>query len=185
MTKPIYIPDYVPCVPANINRDRLWNELDWERREGAPRREYWQNDYGLAYTYGQGAGQRTYEAKTWDHFVDEYRRRLNEEFGYKIDCCFLNGYNDERDALGWHSDDSPEMNPEQPVITLSLGAERNISFRPLGSKDPSEIETIRLGHGSICIMPPGFQQTHQHKIPKGDRQGMSFRISLTYRGMIV
>lgn len=181
MNSPIYIPNYVPIVPANINRDRLWNELDWERREGAPRREYWQNDYGLAYTYGQGAGQRTYDAKPWDDFVNEYRNRLNEEFGFKLDCCFLNGYNDEKDALGYHADDSPEMSMEQPVITLSLGAERNIMFR---NNETREVTTLKLGHGSICIMPAGFQLTHQHKIPKGDRP-MGPRISLTYRGMIV
>lgn len=181
----IYVPGYVPKEIADAEFKRLWEELDWERREGAPRREYWQNDYDLPYTYGRGEGQRTYAAKPWDRFVDEYRHKMNAEYGFKLDCCFLNGYNDEKDSLGWHSDDSPEMNAAQPVISLSLGEERNIMFRPIGSKDQSQIETVRLGHGSICIMPPGFQQTHQHKIPKGDRQGMGPRISLTYRGMIV
>jgi alkylated DNA repair dioxygenase AlkB len=182
MMKPIYIPGYVPKDIADREFTRLWEELDWERREGAPRREYWQNDYDLAYTYGSGERARTYEAKPWDRFVDDYRELMNAEFGFKLDCCFLNGYNDEKDSLGWHADDSPEMNPAQPVISLSLGAERDICFRPIGAKGTGE--TVRLGHGSICIMPPGFQQTHVHKIPKGDRP-MGPRISLTYRGMIV
>jgi alkylated DNA repair dioxygenase AlkB len=180
-----YIPGYVPKEIADAEFERLWNTIDWERRDGAPRREYWQNDYDLPYTYGSGNGVRTYEAKPWDAFVDLCRQQQNSENGWKLDCCFINGYETEKDALGWHADDSPEMNPEQPVTVISLGEERNIMFRPVGSKDPTEIQTVRLGHGSLLIMPPGFQQTHQHKIPKGDRQGMRPRISLTYRGMIL
>lgn len=179
--KTIYITDYVSKETADAEFDRLWNTLDWERREGAPRREYWQNDYDLAYTYGRGAGERTYAAKPWDGFVDEYRVKQNAEFGYNLDCCFLNGYDNERDALGWHADDSPEMNPNEPVTVISLGAERNIMFRDNATK---ELTTLRLGHGSLCVMPAGFQQLNQHKIPKGDRE-MGPRVSLTYRGMIV
>jgi alkylated DNA repair dioxygenase AlkB len=178
----IYTEGYVAKDEADKEFARLWSELDWERREGAPRREYWQNDYNAAYTYGRGEGQRTYEAKPWDAFVDAYRVKLNDEFGFKLDCCFLNGYNDEKDSLGWHADDSPEMNPAEPVVVISLGEARNIMFRDYATKT---IETVRLGHGSCLIMPAGFQQTHQHKIPKGDRTGMGPRISLTYRGMIV
>lgn len=180
--EPIYIAGYVPKEIADAEFERLWNDLDWERRDGAPRREYWQNDYDLPYTYGRGAGERTYEAKPWDKFVDEYRVRQNEEYGFRLDCCFLNGYNDEKDALGWHADDSPEMNPDEPVTVISLGEERNIMFR---NNETREITTLRLGHGSLCIMPAGFQQVMQHKIPKGDRIGMGPRISLTYRGMIL
>lgn len=179
---PLYVPGFVNKASADQAFDRLWQTLDWERREGAPRREYWQNDYRLAYTYGKAEGQRTYDAKPWDEFVDAQRNAINSRFGYKIDCCFINGYNDEKDSLGWHADDSPEMNPAQPVMSLSLGQERNIMVRDNESR---VIETIRLGHGSLFIMPPRYQQTHQHKIPKGDRQGMGPRISLTYRGMLV
>ena len=176
-----YIPDFLPRPVADDEFDFLWNKLDWEMREGAPRREYWQNEYGLAYTYGSGNGVRTYECKPWSPFVKLLMIDQNSKFGFKLDCCFINGYADEKQALGWHADDSPEMNPEQPVTVISLGEERNIMFRDYATKT---IETVRLGHGSLCIMPPGFQQTHQHKIPKGDRP-MGPRISLTYRGMIV
>jgi alkylated DNA repair dioxygenase AlkB len=108
---------------------------------------------------------RTYDAKPWDGWVNGIKDELNSKRGINLDCCFINGYNDEKDSLGWHADDSPEMNPDEPVVVISLGAERNIMFR---NYETREIQTVRLGHGSLCIMPPGFQQTHQHKIPKGD-----------------
>lgn len=178
---PIYIPNYVDAVEAAGQFSWLWDGLDWERRPNAPRREYWQNNYGLPYTYGRGAGQRTYECKPWDGFVLATMERINSEFGFAMDCCFINGYNDEKDALGWHADDSPEMNPAEPVLSLSLGAERYIHTRDNAT---SEVNKYLLGSGSLFIMPAGFQQSHQHKIPKGDRP-CGHRISLTYRGLIV
>ncbi len=173
----IYIPKYVPDDDFN----RLWDTLDWERRDGAPRREYWQNDFDVPYTYGSGIGIRTYDAKPWDSFINDCRHKINDEFGFKLNCCFVNGYNDHKDSLGWHADDSPEMSMEQPVAVISLGAERNIMLR---NNETKAIETVRLDSGSLLIMPAGFQLTHQHKIPKGDRP-MGPRVSLTYRGLLV
>lgn len=177
---PIYIPEYLARDVADAEFARLWENLAWERRPDAPRREYWQNIFGLPYTYGRGTGARTYECKPWDDFIRATMDRINIEFGFGLNCCFVNGYDDERDALGWHADDSPEMSHDEPVLSLSLGAARLISTRHLETR---QIERFTLGHGSLFIMPPGFQKTHEHKIPKGDRP-MGPRISLTYRGMI-
>lgn len=179
--KPIYIPGYIEASIASQEFQRLWDHLDWDMIENVPRREYWQNNYNLAYTYGRGVGTRTYECKPWDDFILAVMERINTEFDFLLDCCFVNGYGDERDSLGWHADDSPEMNPAQPVLSLSFGAERDIKFR---NNETREISTVRLGHGSLMIMPAGFQQTHQHKIPKGDRP-CGPRVSLTYRGMVL
>lgn len=176
-----YLDALLPKEKADAEFQRLWNELDWEQREDAPRREYWMNNYGLPYTYGRGAGVRTYECKPWDDFAHGWMLALNSMYSWKLDCCFMNGYKDERDQLGWHADDSPEMNPEQPVVVISLGAERDIMFRDKESRATSR---QLLGHGSALIMPAGFQQTHEHRIPKAGRQ-LGPRISLTYRGMIV
>jgi alkylated DNA repair dioxygenase AlkB len=179
--EPIYIPNYVSKDTADREFERLWNTLDWEKRDGAPRLEYWQNNYGLAYTYGRGTGERTYDCRPWDDFLLDEMHRMNGDFGFKLDCCFVNGYKDEKDSLGFHADDSPEMSPEQPVISFSLGAERVIAWR---NNETREISSRLLQHGSLFIMPPGFQQSYQHKIPKGDRP-MGPRVSATYRGLII
>ena len=123
---------------------------------------------------------RTYLCKQWDNFILDTMNDLNKSYGWDLNCCFVNGYNDEKDSLGWHSDDSPEMSHDQPIISLSLGATRNIMTRDLETK---EINTYPLENGSIFVMPKGFQLTHEHKIPKGS-QPCGPRISLTYRSMI-
>ncbi len=45
------------------------------------------------------------------------------------------------------------------------------------------ITKLKLGHGSLCLMQPGMQDTHQHRIPKAGFQ-CGERISLTFRGYV-
>lgn len=179
--EPIYIPGFVPKEIADAEFARMWDELAWERRADAPRREYWQNNYDMPYTYGRGAGERTYEARPWDAVVKEWMERLNDERGYKLDCCFMNGYENARDWLGWHSDNSDELNDDQPVISLSLGGERDIEIRDMAK---TFTKRFRLEHGSVFIMPPNFQDAYEHRIPKAGFN-VGPRISLTYRALIV
>lgn len=194
---PIYMPEFVwePSVLMNM----LWTDLPWENREGAPRRECWFNPYGREYTYGSGEHARTYQAHPLDdreyfsYAIAGVMATLNHQTGASYDCCFVNGYAHGRQHLGWHSDDSPEMDQAHPIATVSLGAEREIWFRekPHAVLNRSEslnnesLTKITLEAGSACIMPAGMQQTHQHRIPKsplGDACGA--RISLTYRRLV-
>lgn len=161
--------------------ERLWNELDWERHGSTPRRECYSNDNGKPYTYGNPKFARTYEAKPWHKDVLEIRWALEKLLNTKLDVCFINGYEDHRDHLGWHADDSPEMDDNRPIVTVSFGAERYIWFRK--NSDPENVRKVLLENGSSCIMLPGMQDTHMHRIPKHDRE-CGPRISLTYRGYI-
>lgn len=176
----MYYPKFVSEAIANEQLEYMWNNLDWYQVENTPRREYWQNVYDVPYTYGSGRGVRTYEARPWDSYCAGLMYSLNRTFDCNMNCCFINGYSDEKDSLGWHADDSPEMNDDQPIISVSLGEEREIFTR---NNETKEITKYMLGNGSAFVMPPGFQNTHEHKIPRGGRP-MGKRISLTYRNII-
>jgi alkylated DNA repair dioxygenase AlkB len=182
---PIYIAEFVDAPDTVLAA--LQTNLEWERRD-APRSEYYFNDYAEPYTYGRGAGRRTYTPHTrWHPLVYDIREKLERQCNCIFEACFLNRYHDQRDHLGWHSDDSPEMDPGRSVVSVSLGVEREIWIRPRVDRSESTqlsnllINKYSLAHGSAFIMPPGFQQLYQHKIPKA-----SFicgeRISLTFRG---
>jgi alkylated DNA repair dioxygenase AlkB len=97
-----------------------------------------------------------------------------------FDVVFLNGYKDQSDQLGWHADDSPEMDDNRSIAIISLGAEREIWFRKNGE---TLIHKLLLENGSVCLMLPGMQDTHQHRIPKANH-AVGKRISLTFRGTI-
>lgn len=98
-----------------------------------------------------------------------------------MEVCFLNGYENSRDHLGWHSDDSPKMDDSRPIAIVTLGAEREINFAPL--IDLSDVTRLKLESGSLCVMAPGMQDSHAHKIPKAGFE-CGPRISLTFRGFV-
>lgn len=179
MTAPVeYIPNFVTDPDAAFAA--LKEGLDWERRDDAPRCEYYCNDVDEPYVYGRGAGRRTYLPRPYIPEILSIRKALEEYAGCPFEVCFLNMYLNQRDHLGWHADDSPEMDPDRPIVSVSLGVEREIWFK---RKDEEMIERVTLGHGSACIMAPGMQREYLHRIPKA-----SFicgeRISLTFRGYV-
>lgn len=159
----------------------LWAELDWERRGSTPRREYYANDYGVPYLYGRGAGVREYLPKPWHPRMEEIRRNLEAATGVKFDVCFLNGYEDQSDHLGWHADDSITMDDNRPIAIVSLGVAREFWYCP--QNDRKDVSKLLLENGSLCLMPPGMQDTHYHRIPKAGFT-CGARISLTFRGYV-
>mgnify|MGYP001551085731 CR=1 FL=1 len=175
----IYIPNFIPTEDL---ADRLWSDLAWTQVAGN-RREYYANAIpGGTYTYGRGIGQRTYQPQPTHPVIEQLRAAVQQKTLCALEAVVLNGYEDGNDALGFHSDDSPEVDPQRPIAVISLGEIREIMFRPrpdLGVE--GDVERLTLGSGSLLIMPAGMQQTHQHRIPKAGRV-CGKRVSLTFRG---
>lgn len=181
MTPPVeYVPNFVPPT-LNSYYMTLAMDLDWEKRDDAPRKEYYCNDTDTPYTYGRGAGVRTYERKPWKQWILGIRAVLEKQLDYKFDVCFLNMYQDNRDWLGWHSDDSPEMDPARPIVSVSFGQAREIQIRSLADK--TNTYSYLLESCSAFIMNAGCQQEWEHRIPKAGYVANP-RVSLTFRGYL-
>lgn len=190
-----YIPNFVE--DADNVFLRLKNELTWVRRESTPRKEVYMNDFPVPYTYGTPPYARTYMPVPYHDDVLIIRKKLEAELNCAFEVCFLNLYEDQSDQLGWHSDDSPEMDDLRPIVSISLGVEREIWFRKIPTLHKVGISRgelfvigasnnttkLKLEHGSACIMLPGMQDTHQHRIPKAGFL-CGERISLTFRGYV-
>lgn len=174
-----YTPGFI-ADPA-VAFEELWNELDWERRGSTPRLEYYANDVPVPYTYGKGAGVRTYESKVWHPRMKAIQAQVEAVTGVRLEACFLNGYENAREQLGTHADDSPEMDDDRPIAIVTLGGERNILFFP--QDNPKQVTRLLLQSGSLCLMLPGMQDTHFHRIPKAGFE-VGPRISLTFRGYL-
>jgi alkylated DNA repair dioxygenase AlkB len=178
-----YIEKFVE--PENIFKS-LWDELNWERRADAPRREYWINTLNRSYTYGRGVGVRTYFPQETHPLIEKCTDALEKHLGFRFEGCFLNGYESERDALGWHADDDPGIDHAFPIAVISLyGEPVNAGLRTIQTKnkETSEIESFILGDGSLFLMDAGMQDTHFHRIPKAGFK-VRPRISLTYRKLV-
>lgn len=175
----IYIAKALP------NPDELFtnmsNTLTWEKRD-APRQEYYCNDVPNPYVYGKGRGQRLYNPQPYSDAILAVRKIAEEVAKAKFEVCFLNRYLNQSDHLGWHADDSPEMDDARPIAVVSLGVEREIWFRPKDSKGEAT-HKLKLENGSLCLMLAGMQDAWQHRIPKAGFT-CGERISLTFRGYV-
>ena len=159
--------------------DKLIGEVPWVNRN-APRDECFMALEDLEYTYGEKIA-RTYTSVPMNDVVMSMMEKLNEDYNGLYNICFLNYYKSEKEYLGWHADDSPEMDPAHPIAVISFGAERYIWTKKMGEKGvvPDE-DRYLLENGSLFIMPAGFQEGNLHRIPKHDRP-CGGRVSLTFR----
>lgn len=179
--KPIYIPSYIEDKDYIFNH--LLNELTWLEVTDA-RKEYFMSSEPLSYTYGSGKNARTYSSSEFSLPIMIMMEKLNRDYNCNYNVCFLNRYDTQKNQLGWHADDSPEMNTKHDICVVSFGAEREIwtkdkSFKGEIPKD----DRYLLQNGSLFIMPAGFQENHFHKIPRCDK-ACGIRISLTFRNYI-
>ena len=173
--EPFYMEKF---ITSDVNF--LKNKLNWWKRTSA-RFEYMMSDIPIKYTYGSGEFKRTYESMPFESFVKSTMMLLNNKFNTEYDICFLNRYDNEKMALGWHADDSPEIDIDHSIAVVSIGAEREIWVKEKGFKgNIPDDNKYKLTDGSLFIMPAGFQKKYLHKIPKSDRP-CGTRISLTYR----
>lgn len=184
MSAPVaFFPDFLDEQEAAVAFVLLRDQLDWVRRDGAPRSEYWTNTFDRPYTYGRDAGRRTYAAQPAHRQIDAVRAQIERETGHFLEGCFLNLYHDGSDSLGWHADDDPGIDHDRPILVLTLGAGRDIAFKPqISGAHP---QTLHLDPGSLLVMQAGMQHTHLHAIPKikVDPHLTGARISLTFRGL--
>lgn len=177
--KPLYQPSRF-----DTDIDHFLQKVPWLTATDA-RRECFMAPTEMEYTYGSGRGVRTYKSIPFEATVAAIMEDLNTSVtdgpNLRFNVCFLNRYDDQGQHLGWHADDSPGMNHEHPIAVVSFGEEREIWWRTNGQTGvvPAD-QRQKLGSGSLFLMPAGFQRTHQHRIPKGDRS-MKPRVSLTFR----
>lgn len=176
----VYLPGFIKNPDALL--EALQKDLQWERRGSTPRSEYYINTLGaIPYTYGSGGGVREYQPRPIHPEISLLLPELKAITKANFEVCFLNRYHDQSDHLGWHADNSPEMDDLRPIVIISLGVEREIWFRE--NLRPENRVKLKLGHGSLCVMSAGMQDTHQHRIPKAGFQ-CGERISLTFRGYV-
>ena len=178
-------PTFLPGFTDLRLYEMLLRDAQWVNVQNSPRNEcFMALDTSLTYTYGSQARGRTYEASLMHPSVVELMEDINRRLDTRFNVCVLNHYSDQHQWLGWHSDDSPEQDPNHPIAVVSFGAEREIWVRPVGAKGHTPPEDRFLfTEGSLFVMPAGFQDSHQHKIPKHPSP-CSGRVSLTFRNLL-
>jgi alkylated DNA repair dioxygenase AlkB len=98
--------------------------------------------------------------------------------GVTFNSVLLNFYRNGRDAMGWHSDDEPELGMNPVIASVNLGATRRFMLRY--KTDHQFKYELELQHGSLLIMRGALQHFWQHQVPKTNRP-LPSRINLTFR----
>lgn len=185
MSRPLFVSNFTDDDLFEVLRD----EAPWVNRE-SPRDECFMAtaEAPQTYSYGNSNDHRvalhTYQASPMHPRVLALLEKLNEGLrpgGGKFNVAVLNYYKDQHQHLGWHADNSPEQDLDHPIAVVSFGAPREIWVRENGAKGTVPPENrFLLTPGSLFLMHGGYQGTHQHRIPKCDRE-CGGRISITFR----
>jgi alkylated DNA repair dioxygenase AlkB len=149
--------------------DRLRAEVAWDERMQARKTAC----FGKAYNYSGS----TYDTTPMHPALLSLVDKLETKLGYRPNSCLLNYYADGEARMGFHSDSEDEIVPGTGIAIVSLGAERNLTFR---SKQDKKCEiSFPLSSGSLLYMPPGAQDDWKHAILPQENTGG--RISVTFR----
>lgn len=170
-------PDLLPRLHGEIP----WRQETisvWGRSHPVPRLTCWMGEAGAVYRY---SGLRL-TPEPWTPLVRSLSRRVEEAAGCRFHAVLLNLYRDGDDRMGWHADDEPDLDPEAPIASLSLGATRRFQLRSLRPDEDGRRETIGLdlGDGDLLLMGAPTQRHWQHQLPR--RRGVRTpRLNLTFR----
>lgn len=177
-----YVPGWLAADEAGALMAALRDSVAWEnhrvrlfgREHASPRLSCWIGEAGAVYRYS-GA---SLVPRGWTPALAALRERLQAELGTPFNSVLANLYRDGRDAMGWHSDDEPELGPEPVIASLSLGAPRRFVLRHRG--DPALKCVLVLGPGSLLVMRGPTQRYWKHALPRTAKP-VGARINLTFR----
>jgi alkylated DNA repair dioxygenase AlkB len=177
----LYAPHYLASAEAEAAAQDLLREIPWAQRSlrmfgreiPEPRLVAWLGDPEAVYSY---SGRRN-TPLAWTPRARALRDALAAELGNAFNGVLANLYRNERDGMGYHADDEPELGPQPLIASLSFGAPRRFVVRARRGEARHE---LLLGHGSLLVMGGTLQKEFVHALPK-QRAPAAQRINLTFR----
>ncbi len=180
-----FYPNFLNTTEADFLLEKLKHSLKWQHESiKIFGKEILQPR--LTALYGIENKIYTYSGRTMFPlpFTDEllyikHKIDIFEKENFTTVLC--NYYRNGNDSMGWHSDNEKELGKNPLIASLSLGADRKISFKHKNDKN-YKIELV-LNHGSLLIMKDETQHFWQHAINKS-KKIIEPRLNLTFRIII-
>ena len=154
---------------------RAENIVVWGKTFSQPRLTAWYGDDGINYTY---SGIHL-DPLRWTPTLIDIKNRVEKIAGTDFNSMLLNYYRNERDSMGLHSDDEPELGRQPIIASLSLGEERTFILKHKTRRDLKSMR-LRLASGSLLLMKGETQHRWKHGIEK-EKRPCGPRVNLTFR----
>jgi alkylated DNA repair dioxygenase AlkB len=149
----------------------------WGRDVAQPRLTAWYGDPGRNYTYSG----LTMKAEPWTPLLRALKADVERAAGEQFNSVLLNYYRNERDSVGYHSDNEKELGPTPSIASLSFGDTRSFVFKSRRKKHKPM--RIALEGGTLLLMKGPTQQNWLHAIEK-ETQSCGPRVNLTFRRIL-
>ena len=110
--------------------------------------------------------------------------RTNQGFGCNLNCSLVSYYKNGEVSARLHRDDEEELEQNQPIVVVSLGAVRSVEF--VDNRQESfrrNALTTAPKEGSVYVMRAGCQQKFRHRVRMCKRV-KDYRISLSFRAFV-
>jgi alkylated DNA repair dioxygenase AlkB len=178
-----YLPRLQLAVPPDELARELIDTIPWESKAITlwakqylqPRLIAWFGDLDARYTYSG----LSLEPRPWTERLAEIRAAVEQASGAAFNSVLLNYYRDERDRMGMHSDDEPELGRNPAIASVSLGAERTFVLKHKSRRDLKPVR-LTLGSGSLLLMEGPTQHHWKHGL-EAESTPCGPRINLTFR----
>ncbi len=187
----IALPDaLLRFIPRFYSEDKAWEHFAalheevpwrhepitlWGRQFLQPRLTAWYGDAGADYTYSG----LSMAPLAWSPRLAAIKAAVESACERRFNSVLLNLYRDERDSVGWHSDDEAELGQHPFIASLSLGESRVFKMKHKLRKQEKPV-SLELGNGSLLVMAGSTQQFWLHAVEK-ERRPRGARINLTFR----
>jgi alkylated DNA repair dioxygenase AlkB len=174
-----FLPQLPLRLPNDVILQRLVAETDWRaetvlvygKRHLQPRLTAWHGD--AAYTYSG----LTLQPLPFTPLLQMIRTAVEEVTRHRYNSVLLNYYRNERDSMGMHSDDEPELGPAPAIASVSFGGTRTFILKHKRTKQTLKLD---LTDGSLLLMAGLLQDNWLHGINKIARSAKP-RVNLTFR----
>jgi alkylated DNA repair dioxygenase AlkB len=180
-----YAKQFLPADRADSLLKVLLNQVSWQQSQirlygrtvAEPRLSCWMGDSEAVYRYSG----TVFTPKPWIEPVTQLKRAVEVRSGQHFNSVLLNYYRNGGDAMGWHSDDEPELGPRPVIASVSLGGARRFLLRE--KRKGARSFGLNLAHGSLLVMHGDLQRRFQHALPR-TLKSVDARINLTFRKIL-
>jgi alkylated DNA repair dioxygenase AlkB len=141
-----------------------------------PRLQAWYSDDGISYSYSG----KVLDQNIWNKELFEIKLLVESVCKCTFNSVLANLYRNGSDSMGLHADDEKELGLRPLIASLSLGEEREITFK---HKHEGTSLKIPQHHGQLLVMQGNTQKYWKHEIKK-TKKIKKPRINLTFRNII-